>query len=235
MGDQHAFRARILADRGSGPERRGEHPLDDRRWGRADGQLPVAEHETPVSPPLHGEASTGGRLPLVEGVGDGDGVSSTPTVEGGRGEEVGGPRKKLAAGMTTMPRSIAAEPNRSNVSCFLVVMVALLVGSRPEADAGAWLWFGGLLVLFTLATTWLAMFFGLLAKTVEGAGAFSYILLLLCLHQPLVRPHRLHDAVYRLRREPTDDADHRNHALPAHRRHHRPRHLGRPRMERSAS
>jgi ABC-2 type transport system permease protein len=37
----------------------------------------------------------------------------------------------------------------------------------------------GLLVLFTLATTWLAMFFGLLARTPEGAGAFSYLLLLL--------------------------------------------------------
>jgi ABC-2 type transport system permease protein len=39
--------------------------------------------------------------------------------------------------------------------------------------------FGGLTVLFTLATTWLALLFGLFAKTTEGAGAFSYILLLL--------------------------------------------------------
>ena len=50
-------------------------------------------------------------------------------------------------------------------SCFLVIMVSLLVGFRPAADAIAWLWFCVLLVLFTLATTWLAMFFGLLAKT----------------------------------------------------------------------
>ena len=39
--------------------------------------------------------------------------------------------------------------------------------------------FTGILVLFTLATTWLAIVFGLLAKSAEGAGAFSYILLLL--------------------------------------------------------
>jgi hypothetical protein len=58
-------------------------------------------------------------------------------------------------------------------SCFLVVVVAFLVGFRPAADTAAWLSFCGLLVLFTLATTWLAMFFGLLAKTPEGAGAFS--------------------------------------------------------------
>jgi ABC-2 type transport system permease protein len=73
-------------------------------------------------------------------------------------------------------------------SCFLVVMVALLVGFSPTADAAAWLLFCGLLVLFTLATTWLAMFFGLLAKTPEGAGAFSYILLLLIFISPSFVP-----------------------------------------------
>src|SRR5262245_25052866 len=73
-------------------------------------------------------------------------------------------------------------------SCFLVVMVALLIGFRPAGDAAAWLGFSGLLVLFTLATTWLAMFFGLLAKTVEGAGAFSYILLLLIFISPSFVP-----------------------------------------------
>jgi ABC-2 type transport system permease protein len=74
------------------------------------------------------------------------------------------------------------------ISCFLVVMVALLVGFRPEADIAAWLSFCGLLILFILATTWLAMFFGLLAKTVEGAGAFSYILLLLIFISPSFVP-----------------------------------------------
>jgi ABC-2 type transport system permease protein len=73
-------------------------------------------------------------------------------------------------------------------SCSLVVMVALLVGFRPAADTVAWLWFFGLLVLFILATTWLGMFFGLLAKTSEGAGAFSYILLLLIFISPSFVP-----------------------------------------------
>jgi ABC-2 type transport system permease protein len=73
-------------------------------------------------------------------------------------------------------------------SCSLVVMVAFLVGFRPAADTAAWLSFCGLLVLFTLATTWLAMFFGLVAKTAEGAGAFSYILLLLIFISPSFVP-----------------------------------------------
>ena len=73
-------------------------------------------------------------------------------------------------------------------SCSLVIVVALLVGFRPAADAVAWLWFGGLLALLVLATTWLAIFFGLLAKTSEGAGAFSYLLLLLIFISPSFVP-----------------------------------------------
>ena len=95
--------------------------------------------------------------------------------------------------MPVTPSSVlsgqALSSTLSNLfSCFLVVLVALLVGFRPAGDVAAWLTFCGLLVLFTLATTWLAMFFGLLAKTVEGAGAFSYILLLLIFISPSFVP-----------------------------------------------
>ena len=38
----------------------------------------------------------------------------------------------------------------------------------------AWLGVAGILVLFTLALTWISVIAGLSAKTVEGAGAFSY-------------------------------------------------------------
>jgi ABC-2 type transport system permease protein len=74
------------------------------------------------------------------------------------------------------------------LSCVLVLVVAFIVGFRPVADPGAWLLFAGLLILFILATTWLAMFFGLLARTVEGAGAFSYILFLLIFISPSFVP-----------------------------------------------
>jgi ABC-2 type transport system permease protein len=73
-------------------------------------------------------------------------------------------------------------------SCLMVIAVALLVGFRPTADVGALLLFAFLLVLLTLATTWMAMFFGLLAKSSEGAGAFSYILLLLIFISPSFVP-----------------------------------------------
>src|SRR5690606_13824655 len=86
--------------------------------------------------------------------------------------------------MPVAPSSVltgqALSSTLSNLaSCALVILAALAVGFRPAAGPVGWLVFGALLALFTLATTWLAMFFGLLARSVEGAGAFSYLLLLL--------------------------------------------------------
>lgn len=65
------------------------------------------------------------------------------------------------------------------VSVALVVGVALLLGFRPAAGVGAWLAVIGILVLFTLVLTWIAVAAGLSAGTVEGASAFSYPLIFL--------------------------------------------------------
>jgi ABC-2 type transport system permease protein len=73
-------------------------------------------------------------------------------------------------------------------SVSLVVLVGLLVGFRSQAPVVEWLVFVALTTLFTLATTWLAIMFGLLAKTMEGAGSFSYILLLLVFVSPGFTP-----------------------------------------------
>ena len=65
------------------------------------------------------------------------------------------------------------------VSLVLVVLVALIMGFRTSAGPGAWLAVAGIMVLFTLALTWLAVIPGLTATSVEGASAFSYPLILL--------------------------------------------------------
>lgn len=86
--------------------------------------------------------------------------------------------------MPVAPSSILGGHAVSSVlsnlfSVVLVLLVALLCGFRSSAGVAEWLICGGLVLLFTAATTWLAIVFGLLAKSAEGAGAFSYILLLL--------------------------------------------------------
>jgi ABC-2 type transport system permease protein len=65
------------------------------------------------------------------------------------------------------------------VSLAVVVVVALAMGFRSGAGVGAWLGVAGILVLFTLAVTWIAVIAGLTASSAEGAGAFSYPLIFL--------------------------------------------------------
>jgi ABC-2 type transport system permease protein len=65
------------------------------------------------------------------------------------------------------------------ISVVVVVLVALLIGFRSGASVTAWLAVGGILLLFTLALTWIAVIPGLTAKTVEGASAFAYPLIFL--------------------------------------------------------
>ena len=60
------------------------------------------------------------------------------------------------------------------ISLLVVVVVALLMGFRSSAGVLAWLAVVGMLALFALAVTWIAVIVGLSAKSVDGAGAFSY-------------------------------------------------------------
>ena len=65
------------------------------------------------------------------------------------------------------------------VSLAIVVGVALIIGFRSSAGPLAWLAVTGILVLFTLALTWVAVIAGLSAKSVDGAGGFAYPLIFL--------------------------------------------------------
>lgn len=92
------------------------------------------------------------------------------------------------AASSILSGQVASSTLSNLFSSFLVLLVAFAIGFRSHAGAIEWLAFAGLLLLFTLATTWLAIFFGLLAKTMEGAGAFSYILMLLIFISPAFVP-----------------------------------------------
>lgn len=64
-------------------------------------------------------------------------------------------------------------------SVAIVTGVALIMGFRTPASIGAWLAVAGILILFILALTWIAVIAGLSAKTVDGASGFSYPLIFL--------------------------------------------------------
>jgi ABC-2 type transport system permease protein len=65
------------------------------------------------------------------------------------------------------------------ISIVVIILVALVMGFRSSAGVLSWLAVAGILALFTLALTWIAVIPGLIAKSVDGASAFSYPLIFL--------------------------------------------------------
>ena len=61
----------------------------------------------------------------------------------------------------------------------IIIGVALLLGFRTGASVLGWLSVAGIVILFTLALTWLAVIAGLSASSIEGATSFSYPLIFL--------------------------------------------------------
>ncbi len=65
------------------------------------------------------------------------------------------------------------------ISVVVIILVALIMGFRSPAGIFSWLAVAGILVLFTLALTWIAVIAGLSAKSLDGASAFSYPIIFL--------------------------------------------------------
>jgi ABC-2 type transport system permease protein len=67
----------------------------------------------------------------------------------------------------------------NGISVLVIIGFGLVIGFRSSAGLLAWLAVAGILTLFTLALTWLAVIPGLTASTPDGASAFSYPLIFL--------------------------------------------------------
>ncbi|BDD81405.1 transport permease protein [Tsukamurella pulmonis] len=65
------------------------------------------------------------------------------------------------------------------ITVVIIIGVGLIMGFRSSSGPLAWLGVAGILALFTLALTWIAVAVGLTAKSVDGATGFSYPLIFL--------------------------------------------------------
>lgn len=63
---------------------------------------------------------------------------------------------------------VVADLARNIIQSTVMILVAFLVGFRPEASFTDWLMIIGLILLFSFAMSWVAAIMGLLAKTVEA-------------------------------------------------------------------
>ena len=126
--------------------------------------------------------------------------------------------------------SLGRQPRSRSWSSSLA---ALLMGFRSGAGVLAWLAVAGILALFTLALTWLAVIPGLTAKSVDGASAFSYPLILLPFISSAFVPTATMPGPVRAFAENQPVTVHRRRdPRPARRAAGRRRHLGRPRLVR---
>lgn len=60
------------------------------------------------------------------------------------------------------------------ISLVVIVMVALIMGFRSPAGLLSWFAIAGILIIFTLALSWIAAISGLSAKSVDGATVIAY-------------------------------------------------------------
>lgn len=72
---------------------------------------------------------------------------------------------------------VVADLVRNTLSSVVMIVVALLIGFRPVASPVEWLMIAGLLLLFTLAFSWLFAIVGLLAKSIEAVQWFGFVVI----------------------------------------------------------
>lgn len=88
-------------------------------------------------------------------------------------------RSMNISGTAVLSGHVAASAVRNLASTVVVFGVAFLIGFRPHAGALQWPAAIGVLLVFVLAISWLAAAFGVLAKTPEAAGGFSFFVMFL--------------------------------------------------------
>jgi ABC-2 type transport system permease protein len=82
-------------------------------------------------------------------------------------------------GSAVLTGHVVASMARNAFSTLVVVAVAILVGFRAEASALGYLAALAMVLLFVLALSWVSVVVGLVANSVETAGAFSFFILFL--------------------------------------------------------
>ncbi|MFF5110880.1 ABC transporter permease [Streptosporangium sp. NPDC000509] len=74
---------------------------------------------------------------------------------------------------------VAASTVRNLTSLVIVFVVAFLLGFRADADLAGWAAAAGILVVFVLAVSAVSAVVGLLARTPEAAGGFTFVVMFL--------------------------------------------------------
>jgi len=80
------------------------------------------------------------------------------------------------ASSTVLFGHVVADLVRNFLSAIIMIIVALIMGFRPEASFTDWLLITGILLLFTFALSWLSAIMGLVAKSVEAVQWLGFFI-----------------------------------------------------------
>lgn len=82
-------------------------------------------------------------------------------------------RSMDVSGVSFLSGHVATSLARSIISTTVVFAVAFAIGFRPDAQWTNWLTIVGVVLMYTLAMSWVSTLIGLLLKSVEGATGFT--------------------------------------------------------------
>lgn len=71
---------------------------------------------------------------------------------------------------------VVSDLFRNGISTVVMLLAGLVIGFRSSASVMDWLAIAGILILFTLAFSWLAAIVGVIAKSVEAVQWLSFVL-----------------------------------------------------------
>ncbi|HEY6737685.1 MAG TPA: ABC transporter permease [Actinopolymorphaceae bacterium] len=88
-------------------------------------------------------------------------------------------RSMGVSGAAVLAGHVASSVARNAAAAVLTLAVAVAIGFRPEASPLQWLGAAGILMLFVLTISWVSAAVGLMARSPEGAGGFTFFAMFL--------------------------------------------------------
>jgi ABC-2 type transport system permease protein len=80
------------------------------------------------------------------------------------------------ANLAVLNGHVVSDLLRNFISSMVMIVAGLVIGFRSSASLVDWLLIAGLIVLFTLAFSWLSAIVGVMAKSVEGVQWLMFVL-----------------------------------------------------------
>lgn len=80
------------------------------------------------------------------------------------------------ANLAVLNGHVVSDLLRNSISTVVMIVAGLAIGFRTGASFTDWLLIAGILLLFTLAFSWLSAIMGVLAKSVEGVQWLSFVI-----------------------------------------------------------